>query len=103
MNKVKKLLRHPVLAVVDSNFIESEYQVPEVAEEQHTFTEKEIQLVNDIGLWDDISEDIRNRWIAKGVASQLVPNPTRPNPTRSNFFKRHNASIKSIRFESPLL
>ena len=29
-------------------------------------TQKEIQLVNDIGLWDDRSEDIRNRWIAKG-------------------------------------
>ena len=55
-----------LLAVVDSSFIESEDQVPEVAEEQHTFTEKEIQLVNDIGLWDDISENIRNRWIAKG-------------------------------------
>ena len=51
---------------MEYNFIESEYQVPEVAEEQHTFTEKEIPLVNDIGLWDDISEDIRNRWIAKG-------------------------------------
>ena len=55
-----------LLAVVDSSFNESEDQVPEVAEEQHTFTEKEIQLVNDIGLWDDISENIRNRWIAKG-------------------------------------
>ena len=32
------------------------------------------------------------------VASQLVPNPT-----CSNFFKRHNASLKSIRFESTLV
>ena len=55
-----------LLAVLDSSFIESEYQVPEAVEEQHALTQKEIQLVNDIGLWDDISEDIRNRWIAKG-------------------------------------
>ena len=51
---------------MDSSFIESEYQISEVVEEQYALTQKEIQLVNDIGLWDDISEDIRNRWIAKG-------------------------------------
>ena len=36
------------------------------------------------------------------VASQLVPNPTRPKSNSFQFFQ-HNASIKSIRFESPLL
>ena len=37
-----------LLAVVDSSFVESEYQVPEVVEEHRALTQKEIQLVNEL-------------------------------------------------------